>query len=101
MPILLDFMASSSEPDIAMNRLLPLVEAVLRRTVYLVLLMENPGALEHLCKLCIASPWIADQIAGHPSLLDEFLNLGLLYKAPEKHELADDLRQQLAHIPGG
>ncbi|WP_263081568.1 bifunctional [glutamate--ammonia ligase]-adenylyl-L-tyrosine phosphorylase/[glutamate--ammonia-ligase] adenylyltransferase [Endozoicomonas sp. Mp262] len=99
MPILLDFMASSSEPDIAMNRLLPLVEAVLRRTVYLVLLMENPGALEHLCKLCIASPWIADQIAGHPSLLDEFLNLGLLYKAPEKHELADDLRQQLAHIP--
>ena len=99
MPMLLEKISLSSEPDTALNRLLPLVEAVLRRTAYLVLLMENPAAFEHLCKLCIASPWIADQIAGHPSLLDEFLNLGLLYKAPEKGELADDLRQQLAHIP--
>lgn len=99
MPLLLEVMAASPDPGTAVNRLLPLVEAVLRRTAYLVLLMENPNTLEHLCKLCIASPWIADQIARHPSLLDEFLDLGLLYKAPEKDELASDLRQQLAHIP--
>ncbi|MDD7805177.1 MAG: bifunctional [glutamate--ammonia ligase]-adenylyl-L-tyrosine phosphorylase/[glutamate--ammonia-ligase] adenylyltransferase, partial [Endozoicomonas sp. (ex Botrylloides leachii)] len=99
MPFLFEVIALSSQPDIAIRRLLPLVESVLRRTAYLVLLMENPAALNHLCKLCIASPWVADQIATMPSLLDEFLNLGSLYKPPKKKALADELRQQLAHIP--
>lgn len=98
-PYLLKILSVSSAPDVGLARLLPLVEAVLRRTAYLVLLMENPGALEHLCKLCIASPWIADQIARNPALLDEFLNLGNLYHPPKKEKLADELRQQLAHIP--
>ena len=98
-PILLKVIAESSAPDTALVRLLPLVEAVLRRTAYLVLLMENPAALEHLGKLCIASPWIADQIAQNPALLDEFLNLGDLYSPPLREQLADELRQQLAHIP--
>ena len=99
LPCLLNVIAQSGNPDTALVRLLPLVEAVLRRTAYLVLLMENPAALEHLVRLCIASPWIADQIALHPVLLDEFLNLGDLYNPPRKEQLADELRQQLAHIP--
>ncbi|OED43533.1 bifunctional glutamine synthetase adenylyltransferase/deadenyltransferase [Endozoicomonas sp. (ex Bugula neritina AB1)] len=99
MPLLLKVAASSSFPDISLLRLLPLVEAVLRRTAYLVLLMENPAALEHLCKLCTVSPWVADQIARNPVLLDEFLNLGDLYHPPQRQQLADELRQQLAHIP--
>ncbi|MGB1270586.1 MAG: bifunctional [glutamate--ammonia ligase]-adenylyl-L-tyrosine phosphorylase/[glutamate--ammonia-ligase] adenylyltransferase [Endozoicomonas sp.] len=99
LPQLLKVVSESAEPDILLVRLLPLVEAVLRRTAYLVLLMENPAALEHLGQLCIASPWIADQIARHPGLLDEFLNLGDLYNPPLRDELADELRQQLAHTP--
>lgn len=99
LPQLLKVVSESAEPDTLLVRLLPLVEAVLRRTAYLVLLMENPAALEHLSQLCIASPWIADQIARHPALLDEFLNLGDLYNPPLRDELADELRQQLAHIP--
>ena len=99
MPLLLKVAASSSKPDVSLSRLLPLIEAVLRRTAYLVLLMENPAALEHLCKLCTASPWIADQISRNPALLDEFLNLGDLYHPPQHDQLADELRQQLAHIP--
>ncbi|WP_095210198.1 bifunctional [glutamate--ammonia ligase]-adenylyl-L-tyrosine phosphorylase/[glutamate--ammonia-ligase] adenylyltransferase [Endozoicomonas ascidiicola] len=98
-PLLLTVAAASTEPDTFLLRILPLVEAVLRRTAYLVLLIENPGALEHLGRLCIASPWIAEQIARFPALLDEFLNLGDLYNPPKKAELADELRQQLAHIP--
>ena len=99
MPLLLCVAAHSSEPDTFLERILPLVEAVLRRTAYLVLLIENPAALEHLGKLCIASPWIAQQIARFPALLDEFLVPGDLYNPPEKEVLADELRQQLAHIP--
>ncbi|WP_062263237.1 bifunctional [glutamate--ammonia ligase]-adenylyl-L-tyrosine phosphorylase/[glutamate--ammonia-ligase] adenylyltransferase [Endozoicomonas arenosclerae] len=98
-PLLLEHIGHSEKPDLALTRILPLVEGVLRRTAYLVLLMENPGALEHLTKLCTASPWIADQIARHPALLDEFLDIGDLYNPPEKTELEHDLRQQLTHIP--
>ncbi|WP_257296014.1 bifunctional [glutamate--ammonia ligase]-adenylyl-L-tyrosine phosphorylase/[glutamate--ammonia-ligase] adenylyltransferase [Endozoicomonas sp. YOMI1] len=98
-PLLLRVAANANEPDTFLLRILPLIEAVLRRTAYLVLLIENPAALEHLGKLCIASPWIAEQIARFPALLDEFLNLGDLYNPPEKEALADELRQQLAHIP--
>ena len=98
-PVLLDQVTATDYPDVCLIRLLPLVESVLRRTAYLVLLMENPGALHHLCRLCTESPWIAEQITRHPALLDEFLNVGNLYNPPKRVELADDLRQQLAHIP--
>ena len=98
-PMLMGMACESAEPDTFLVRILPLVEAVLRRTAYLVLLLENPPALEHLGKLCIASPWIAEQIAQFPALLDEFLNLGDLYHPPKKTALANELRQQLMHIP--
>lgn len=60
-----------------LERVLPLVEAVARRSAYLVLLTENPGALERLLTLCAASPMVAEQIARFPILLDELLNEGL------------------------
>ncbi len=99
MPQLLTQLARLEVPDTALERLLALVEAVQRRTAYLVLLLENPVALEHLVELCDASPWIAEQIAAQPMLLDEFLNLGTLYAPPQKAALADELQQQLARIP--
>ena len=98
-PVLLDQVTATDKPDTCLLRLLPLIESVLRRTAYLVLLMENPRALQHLCRLCTVSPWIAEQITRHPALLDEFLNVGNLYNPPKRAELTDDLRQQLAHIP--
>ncbi|MRI31626.1 bifunctional [glutamate--ammonia ligase]-adenylyl-L-tyrosine phosphorylase/[glutamate--ammonia-ligase] adenylyltransferase [Endozoicomonas sp. OPT23] len=98
-PHLLVQISDTESPDTALSRLLPLIESVLRRTAYLVLLMENPGALEHLIKLCTASPWIADEISRYPALLDEFLNIDDLYNPPKRNDLEHDLRQQLAHIP--
>ena len=78
-----------------------LVESVLRRTAYLVLLYENPRALEQLVKLCSVSPWIAEQLAGTPLLLDELLNTHKLYTPPAKDSLRDDLGQQLLRVPEG
>ncbi|APE30549.1 bifunctional glutamine synthetase adenylyltransferase/deadenyltransferase [Halomonas aestuarii] len=99
MPLLLDAVAASETPDIALERVLPLIEAVLRRTAYLALLRENPDALEHLMKLCSASPWIAAQLARHPILLDELLTPETLYTPADKARLADELRQALGRIP--
>ncbi len=98
MPRLLLAAASSSDPSATLLRILPLVEAVLRRTAYLVLLIENPAALRELVVLCAASPWISTQLAQHPVLLDELLNAGTLYVAPEKHVLQSDLQQQVLRL---
>jgi glutamate-ammonia-ligase adenylyltransferase len=98
MPQLIRACAEVADPDLTLGRILPLVVAVVRRSAYLVLLLENPPALDELVALCGASPWIAEQMARHPVLLDELLDRASLYTAPDKALLADELRQQVARL---
>ena len=99
MPVLLEAVTQVDNPSETLSRVLQLVEAVLRRTAYLVLLLENPGARGQLVRLCSESPWIASLLAETPLLLDELLNAESLYHPPAKSELQDDLRQQMLRIP--
>jgi glutamate-ammonia-ligase adenylyltransferase len=101
MPRLLLACAEADNPDRALLRTLPFVTAVLRRSAYLALLLENPPALAELVLLCNASPWIAEQLERHPVLLDELLDRGSLYTAPDKSRLAAELRQQVARLQPG
>jgi len=98
MPQLLNHCASAPDPDLSLERVLPLVAAVLRRSAYLALLLENPQALCELVVLCGSSPWIAEQLAKHPVLLDELLDRTNLYSAPDKRLLQQELRQQVARL---
>ncbi|MGU1999120.1 bifunctional [glutamate--ammonia ligase]-adenylyl-L-tyrosine phosphorylase/[glutamate--ammonia-ligase] adenylyltransferase [Pseudomonas aeruginosa] len=98
-PRLLAMTVENPQPDLVLERVLPLVEAVARRSAYLVLLTENPGALERLLTLCAASPMVAEQIARFPILLDELLNEGRLFRPPQAAELAAELRERLMRIP--
>ncbi|PWB30482.1 bifunctional [glutamate--ammonia ligase]-adenylyl-L-tyrosine phosphorylase/[glutamate--ammonia-ligase] adenylyltransferase [Pseudomonas sp. SDI] len=98
-PRLLAQAVEHADPDLVLERVLPLVEAVARRSAYLVLLTENPGALRRLLTLCAASPWIAEQITRFPLLLDELLNEGRLFSPPLAPELAAELRERLTRIP--
>lgn len=77
------------------KRIEPLIEAVVRRSAYLVLLVENPTAMRQLVTLCDASPWIADQLAQYPALLDELLTPESLYSPPNKEALRDELRREI------
>ncbi|MGM0571936.1 MAG: bifunctional [glutamate--ammonia ligase]-adenylyl-L-tyrosine phosphorylase/[glutamate--ammonia-ligase] adenylyltransferase, partial [Pseudomonadota bacterium] len=99
MPVLLEALSHVEKPSETLERVLQLVEAILRRTAYMVLLLENPGARKQLVWLCSESPWIARQLAETPLLLDELLNAENLYHPPAKGELEDDLRQQMLRIP--
>lgn len=99
MPLLLDTVTHYPNPSITFHRVAALVQAVLGRTVYLVLLYENPEALNQLCQLCSESPWVAEHLAKSPVILDELLNVQSLYSPPAKEELQDELRQQLLRIP--
>lgn len=99
MPLLLCECARHEQPDNALLRCLPLVESVLRRTAYMMLLIENPAALGRLVDLSAASPWIAAELAAYPVLLDELLNAETLFAPPARDELVAELRQQLLRIP--
>jgi glutamate-ammonia-ligase adenylyltransferase len=99
MPMLLEALTQVGNPSETLSRVLQLVESILRRTAYMVLLLENPGACNQLVRLCSESPWIARQLAETPLLLDELLNAESLYHPPAKAELQDDLRQQMLRIP--
>ena len=98
MPQLLAAVLQAERPSAALLRILPLVEAVLRRTAYLVLLAENPGALRQLVELCAASPWIARELATHPVLLDELLERRSQHRFPDRCALRQDLQQQLLRV---
>lgn len=99
MPKLLDACTQYSNASETVARIVPMIESVLRRSAYLLLLIENPGALNELIRLCAASPWIAKQLALRPALLDELLDLEHLYQAPDKHVLEQDLALQMRAIP--
>ncbi len=99
MPQLIGACAETANPDLALQRLLPLVVAVARRSAYLVLLLENPPALDELVRLCAASPWIADQVTRRPALLDELLDRAALYQPPGKEDLRDLLAQEVGRLP--
>ena len=83
-----------------LHRVSAVVEAVARRSVYLTLLSENPGARRQLVRLCAASPWIADELAQHPALLDELLDPATLYAPPDRAGIAHDLQRHLEQVPG-
>ncbi len=85
--------------DIALSRVMPLIEATLKRSAYLVMLIENPEALTRLVDLCACSPWIAESLTRYPVLLDELLNARSLFSPPSRDELMHELRQQLMRIP--
>lgn len=86
----------SEQPQTALLRLMPLIESVMRRTVYLVMLIESKGALQRLVKMATVSPWICEELTQYPVLLDEFLSMG--FELPKRKDLEDSLRQQLLRI---
>jgi len=99
MPVFIDTVCRCNCPDLALKYALPVIESVLKKTAYLVLLLENLNALTHLVKLCAANLWISRHVSAYPVLIDEFLNLGNLYSPPEPKALQNELRQQLLSIP--
>jgi glutamate-ammonia-ligase adenylyltransferase len=96
-PHLVNALLTLPEPQVALLRLLPLLDGVLRRSVYFVLLLENPAALLRLVQMIAVSPWISEELVRYPVLLDEFLS-GDVYHLPTRADLADTLRQQLLRI---
>ncbi len=99
LPKLMTEVAAVDNSAETLERVLLLIQAVIRRSSYLVLLAENPGAMKQLMRLCSASAWFSETLAKQPVLLDELIDQRTLYSPPSKATLQSDLRQQLLRIP--
>ncbi len=98
-PQLLEVMAYQGQGADNLTRLLAFLDAVLRRSTYIALLVENPAALTQLVKLTAASPFIAERLTQFPVLLDELVDVRSLYSPPPREKLADELHQHLLRLP--
>lgn len=98
LPLLVQAAAHASNSDRCLSRLLTLLDAIMRRSAYMSLLVENSTALSQLVKLCTASPWISNQLTRHPVLLDELLDPRTLYDVPDKAQQKNALEKCIASV---
>ncbi|MDX1606379.1 MAG: bifunctional [glutamate--ammonia ligase]-adenylyl-L-tyrosine phosphorylase/[glutamate--ammonia-ligase] adenylyltransferase [Candidatus Competibacterales bacterium] len=101
LPLLLEAVTGTGHPALTLDRVTQLLEAILRRSAYLALLLESPVALSQLVQLCAASPWIAHYLTRHPLLLDELLNPASLYRPLDRDQLTAALDEELARVADG
>ncbi|RTE67190.1 bifunctional [glutamate--ammonia ligase]-adenylyl-L-tyrosine phosphorylase/[glutamate--ammonia-ligase] adenylyltransferase [Amphritea opalescens] len=99
LPKLMTEISAVENASDTLERVLLLIQAIIRRSSYLVLLAENPDAMKQLVRLCSASAWFSETLTKQPVLLDELIDQRSLYSPPSKETLQSDLRQQLLRIP--
>ncbi|HLQ85777.1 MAG TPA: bifunctional [glutamate--ammonia ligase]-adenylyl-L-tyrosine phosphorylase/[glutamate--ammonia-ligase] adenylyltransferase, partial [Salinisphaeraceae bacterium] len=97
-PLLFATAVTLDDPDRALLRTLSVITAVSGRSTYVALLLEYPGGLATLMRLCAASPWITRHISQQPVLLDTLLESDL-YRPTERRTLAELLDDELAALP--
>ncbi|HJV07804.1 MAG TPA: bifunctional [glutamate--ammonia ligase]-adenylyl-L-tyrosine phosphorylase/[glutamate--ammonia-ligase] adenylyltransferase [Chromobacteriaceae bacterium] len=100
LPPLIEVAAHFGNPDITLNRILGLMEAISRRASYLALLTEYPQTLQRLASLYSSSAWVSNYLTRHPILLDELLDARVLYATPDWAEQARQLEEQLQQCDG-
>ncbi len=98
MPQVLRIAAGCAHPDLALERVLRVMEAIVQRTAYLAMLGEQPVILSHLARLASLSPWFTDQIGRHPLLLDELIDPRRLYAPLRREDLEAELDALLSHV---
>jgi glutamate-ammonia-ligase adenylyltransferase len=82
----------------ALGRVMPVIQAICRRSAYLSLLLENPSALKRLLNLAEQSAMLARLVAEHPLLLDELLDPDLFDSPPSRAEIEASLVRQMDGI---
>ena len=99
-PLVVEAAAAQKDPDVALDRILDLLDSVSRRGSYLALLAEFPHTLSRLAAMMGASPWVARYLTSRPILLDELLDSRTLYAAPDWPAAARHLRAQMDDVAG-
>ena len=95
LPPALEIIGSSPSPEATFDRFITLIQTIARRSTYLALLGEYPGAMRQLARLLSASPWAAQMLVRQPQLLDELIDPRQLMQDPNWAALATQLTTEL------
>ena len=79
-------------------RVLAIIEAILRRSSYLLMLSEHPQSFSTLLSLCQRSAFLANMLAEKPFLIQQLLDVNQLYRLQDQAALTHQLRQQLLRV---
>ena len=82
-----------------LKRVLQVLDSILRRSVYLLLLKSSSQARQSLITLCAASPWLTDTLAATPALLDQMLDPDQLFTLSNRAQLEAEMHLQLGAAP--
>jgi [glutamine synthetase] adenylyltransferase / [glutamine synthetase]-adenylyl-L-tyrosine phosphorylase len=99
LPALLAAAARSHQPQLTVERLLRLLQAILRRSSYFALLDEQPFALRRLVDVMAGSSLLAERLAAHPLLLDDLLDPRAEPDQQARASIVDEIDRALAACP--
>ncbi|MBT8436627.1 MAG: bifunctional glutamine synthetase adenylyltransferase/deadenyltransferase, partial [Gammaproteobacteria bacterium] len=99
MPILIEVIRPSADPEILFERFMRLFSSIAGRSVYFELLFQNQALLQKLASLFEKSAWIAGEVSQYPMLLENLIQAGEQNRF-DKAILLQRLQQQLANIEG-
>lgn len=94
---LLSAARATAQPINTIKRFLNLLDTIARRSAYLALLAEHPGALKRVAALLGASPWAAAFLTRHPLLLDELIDERAALETPDWTAERTRLSEMLSH----
>jgi len=98
MPRLLSCLVELPHPLRTLERIVKILESVLRRSSYLVMLRENPAVLQRLVELVASSNYIATELALNPWLIDEIIDPRLLKPEVDRQSMMDMLDVSLGRV---
>jgi peptidyl-dipeptidase Dcp len=96
---LLRAVATRTQPDVVVGRVLRVLEAIGARSSYLALLKEQPPALDRLVDVCALSGFLAGQIADFPLLLDELIDPNAFDEPPSRASFQRELDARTERLP--
>ena len=76
------------------------MQTVARRSVYLVLLDEQPAALRRLSQVLSSSTFLAERVIAHPLLLDDLFDDRVDGGPPERDAMSAELTRRLQTLEG-
>lgn len=95
-PILLDALAVTADPDAAFAQFDRFVSRLPTGVQLFSLFLANPHLLGQVANICGSAPRLADHLGRSPRVLDALLDPGFLGRLPSREELDCALQEQLA-----
>lgn len=98
MPQLIAAARATSAPALCLLRLVQLVQTVARRSSYLSLLEEQPGARRRLAELFANSAFLAERVIAQPLLLDDVLDPRMDHLPLKRADIAGEIARALTAL---